>query len=124
MRDRPAGTQLMELLDRVREGDPTLVVPDDGRYRDLMVARAEAIVERQQAAGDRPEQQELAALSAILGRDSTLAELNRTLARAIRGGDYDSGSPESGTVRRHLWQTVIIRVGESNPKALEAGDEG
>ena len=122
MRDRPAGPELLELAERAARGDPSLAVPGDSRYRDLMIARARAIAERQGEAGDGPERREAADLAAILGREGTLSELNRALSAAIREGIYDPGTPDANAVGDLLWRTVTARVAESNPKAL-AGKE-
>jgi len=128
MRDRPAGPELAALVARARAGDPALAVPEDARYRELMMARALAIAERQGEAGDEPERREAEALARILGRGGSLAELHRALAAAIREGVYDAGVGDPGTdardaVRRFLRDSVIRRVAESNPKALP-GDDG
>lgn len=122
MRDRPTGAELADLVRRVRENDPAVDVPGDERYRDLMLASALAIAERQEKTGDAPEQEEAASLRRILGAEGSLADLNRKLAAAIRSGGYDPGSPGYGEAQDHLWQTALERVRESNPKALE-GDE-
>ncbi|MDA1089335.1 MAG: DUF6285 domain-containing protein [Proteobacteria bacterium] len=122
MRDRPTGPELADLVRRIRENDPAVEVPDDARYRELMLASARAIAERQQQIGDAPEREELQSLSRILEAKGGLADLNRTLAAAIRGGKYDPDAPGHDAVRDHLWQTARDRVRESNPKAL-AGDE-
>ncbi len=126
MRDHPAGPELADLVRRVRENDPTIEVPDNARYRELMLASALAIAERQQQTGDVPERDEHQALSRIVGgdgtRDGALADLNRDLASAIRDGAYDPGAPGHDAVREHLWHTARERVRESNPKALEGGE--
>ena len=122
MRDRPTGIELAELVRRIRAGDPGVEVPDDQRYRELMLASALAIAERQETIGDAPEVEELQSLTRILGKEGVLADLNQVLAAAVRGGDYDLGTPGHDAVRDLLWQTARERVRESNPKAL-AGDE-
>lgn len=120
MRDRPQGRELLDLAQRARQGDPVLSLPDDARYRDAMVKRAEAIATRQRETGDAPERRERDALKRLLGGDCDLAAFNRTLAKAIRGGRFDPGTPEATAVYRHLWETALERVRESNPKALAA----
>ncbi len=119
MRDRPNGPELADLVRRVEDGDATVEVPDDARYRDLMLASARAIAERQREFGDVPERRERDRLAPILDRDAALADLNRDLAEAIREGNFDPGTPDSDSVRDHLWRTALDRVRESNPKALK-----
>jgi len=122
MRDRPTGAELANLVRRVRAGDPGVQVPDDRRYRELMLASAMAIAERQETTGDAPEQDERQALIRILGEERSLEDLNRALAAAIRNGDGDPGTLGHEAIREHLRLTGRERVRESNPKAL-AGDE-
>ena len=122
MRDRPTGIELAELVRRIKGGDLGVEVPDDQRYRELMLASALAIAERQETTGDAPEVEVLQSLTRILGKGGALADLNQVLAAAVRGGDYDPGTPGHDAVRELLWQTARERVRESNPKAL-AGDE-
>ena len=122
MRDRPAGPELLELVRRVRDGDPAITVPADGRYSELMLANAETIAARQAEAGDGPEREELEELSRLLGREGGLEDLNRDLARAIREGRYDPGQPGADAVFRLLRRTVLARVRVSNSKALPEGE--
>ncbi|HIM24155.1 MAG TPA: hypothetical protein EYM29_00865 [Rhodospirillales bacterium] len=122
MRDRPTGAELANLVRRVRAGDPGVEVPDDRRYRELMLASAMAIAERQETTGDAPEQDERQALIRFLGEERSLEDLNRALAAAIRNGDGDPGTLGHEAIREHLRLTGRERVRESNPKAL-AGDE-
>ncbi len=122
MRDSPAGPELADLVRRVRENDPGVEVPGDARYRELMLASALGIAERQEKTGGAPEREERQALARILGDQGALADLNRDLAAAIRGGAYDPGAPGHDAVREHLWKTARERVRESNPKALEGGE--
>ncbi len=84
MRDRPTGEDLLEILARVRDGDPSIRLPEDGRYKELMIANAEGIAARQKETGDGPERREREDLARILGKEGPLADLNRALAAAIR----------------------------------------
>ncbi len=118
MRDRPTGPELLELAGRVRNGDPAVTAPAEGRYTELMLANAENIAARQAEAGDGPEREESEELSRLLGREGGLDGLNRDLARAIREGRYDPGQPGADAVFRLLRRTALARVRVSNPKAL------
>ncbi|MFQ5765308.1 MAG: DUF6285 domain-containing protein [Rhodospirillales bacterium] len=119
MRDRPAGPDLLALVERVENGDPAVTAPADPRYRELLLARAREIAARQSQAGDGPERREQEALSRLLGREGSLADLNRALAAAIREGRFDPGATDEDAVRTHLREATRARVGESNPKALK-----
>ena len=122
MRDRPTGTELADLVQRIEDGDGSVEVPHNVRYRELMMASARAIAERQRDTGDVPERRERDSLIQILDKDDTLEDLNWALAEGIREGLFDPEIPISGSVRDHLWQTALDRVRESNPKVLEVKD--
>jgi len=122
MRDRPTGTELADLVQRIEDGDGSVEVSYNVRYRELMMASARAIAERQRDTGDVPERRERDSLIQILDKDGTLEDLNWALAEGIREGLFDSEIPISGSVRDHLWQTALDRVRESNPKVLEVKD--
>ncbi|NQV82937.1 MAG: hypothetical protein HQ494_03875 [Rhodospirillales bacterium] len=119
MRDRPDGAELLALIQRIEDADPLVSLPADEGYTQRMLAHAKAIAERQQALGRASEEQELQDLRSLLGGDGGLADLNRDLALAIRGGEFDPGAPGADAARRHLWQTALERVRESNPKAMK-----
>ncbi len=119
MRDRPTGEELLALVERIDGGDDSVVLPADGRYKDLMIAGARAIAERQRDIGDGPEVREHEDLGGILGAEGSLADLNKALAAAIRAGDLGPGTPAADAVARHLWRTALERVRESSPKVLE-----
>ena len=118
MRDRPTGEELLALVERIDGGDDSVVLPADGRYKDLMIAGARAIAERQRDIGDGPEVREHEDLGGILAAEGSLADLNKVLAAAIRAGDHGPETADSAAVGRHLWLTALERVRESNPKAL------
>ena len=118
MRDKPTGEDLLGIIARIEDGDPSIRLPEDGRYRDLMIANARAIAARQKESGDGPERREREDLARILATEGSLGDLNRALAAAIRRGVYDPGTAAFDALRDHLWRTVLERVRESNPKAL------
>ncbi len=122
MRDHPTGEELLELIRRIEDGDASILLPDDERYRDLMMASAHTIAERQRETGDGPEEKERQSLSGLLAEEGSLAELNQMLAEKIRLGDFDTGAPGRDAAARHLWETALERVRESNPKAFGALD--
>ncbi len=120
MRDHPDGPDLLALLSRIEDADSSVSLPDDERYLGLMLAHAKAIAGRQEDIGAAPEERELRDLEAFLGGGGeSLANLNRRLAAAFRGGDFDPGTANHDSAREHLWQTALERVRESNPKALK-----
>ena len=122
MRDHPDGADLLALIGRIEAADPSVSLPGDERYKNLMLAHAKAIAGRQAQLGGASEAREFRDLRPLVGGDGGLADLNRRLAAAIRDGDFDPGTPGHESARDHLWRTAIDRVRESNPKAL-GGDE-
>ena len=119
MRDHPDGPDLLALLSRIEDGDPSVSLPDDERYLGLMLAHAKAIAGRQENIGGASEARELGDLVALLDREGGLEGLSRKFAAAIRNGDFDPGTPGHGAAREHLWQTALERARESNPQVLE-----
>ncbi len=118
MRDRPTGEELLALVERIDGGEEAIVLPADERYKDLMIAGARAIAERQRDIGDGPEIREHEDLAGILGAEGSLADLNKALVAAIRAGEHGPGTADSAAVGRHLWQTALERGRESSPKVL------
>jgi hypothetical protein len=49
----------------------------------------------------------------VLGRDGTLAELNRELARQLRAGERDE---RDGALMAHLDATIADKIAIANPK--------
>ena len=122
MRERPAGGELIDLARHVLRQELLAALPEGRRYQALMVLNALGIAARQIEAGDGPEKRERESLAGILGKAGGLAELNRELARTIRAGRFDPGKPGAAAAWRHLRETTLAAVRESNPKAL-AGRE-
>ncbi len=116
MRDRPNGAELLAEAWRVLSEELASGLSGEQRYQALLAAAAVAMVRRELEAGDAPQAEERRALAALLGETGDLAALNRSLAAAIRAGRYDA-APE---VHKLLLDSVMARVRESNPKALDA----
>lgn len=114
MRKNPSGPALTDIADATEAAaDPAA---GNANYVAAMIRNARAIVERQNAAGDAPPQDEAASLKALLGAEGTLADLNRSLVRAIRDGRAPTGT--------HAHLTAVVRgdLAESNPRYLSRLD--
>lgn len=88
------------------------------RYPALMIANAMAIAARDSRLGAQAEGQEQARLAALVeSAPSTLTDMRRQLARAIRQGSHDATQTRR-TLVETLRQITVARLAISNPKAL------
>ncbi len=115
MRDRPSGAELLAEAGRVLAEDLAPQLSGEQRYMALLVTAAIGIVRRELEQGDGWLQDETAALARLLGKAGDPATLGRELAAALRAGRFD-GDPE---VHKLLHDSVLARVREANPKALD-----
>ncbi|RKH46058.1 DUF6285 domain-containing protein [Corallococcus sicarius] len=118
MRECPDGAALLAIAREVLRKELLPLLPGDKAYAALMVANAMGIAERQLRNGEGPQREEQQALATLLGREGSLADLNREFAARIRRGDIDIDS--DAEARRLLWESTVQRVRESAPKALAA----
>jgi hypothetical protein len=130
MRDSPAGADLLNVARAVLRDELLGALPADKRHTALMIANAMSIAERQIRQGDEPERRELVSLHALIGRPCgepspsasdlrvALMQANRELARRIRCGIADPGTPMNVPALAHLKSVLRQRALESNPKAL------
>lgn len=119
MRDRPTGEELLACARRVLREKVLPALPGENKHDLLMALNAMSIAERQLHYGEAPEQQELAALSALLGESlADPGEANRYLSRRLREGGGDPGQPQRAELFAHLRAAGRQRLLESNPKAL------
>lgn len=93
-----------------RELLPTL----EGRHRFhvRVAANALAVVKREIELGPDLAEAECARLTALLGQDGTLGELNRALAERIRSGEI----ADEGKLVEHLKQSIGDALKINNPK--------
>ncbi len=93
-----------------------LVSTDGERYLDFtsgVAVNALGILEREARLGPSADAAEHARLVELLGRDGTLAGLNRELARQLRVGERDERDP---AVMAHLEATIADKIAIANPK--------
>ncbi|PIW26322.1 MAG: hypothetical protein COW30_15790 [Rhodospirillales bacterium CG15_BIG_FIL_POST_REV_8_21_14_020_66_15] len=110
MRKNPSGAALTAIADATETAaDPAAA---NANYVAAMIRNARAIAVRQAEAGDGPARAEEASLRALLGGDGSLADLNRTLVRAIRDGRAPKGT------HAHLCIVNRAELAESNPRYL------
>lgn len=121
MRERPLGSELLEIARSVLREKLLKNLPTELHYDALMIANAMAIAARQLEFGEKPEQEEMASLLALLNEtkqaDNLRAELlrlNRLLVNKVRSGEFDNGA----AAKAHLWAAAVQKCKESAPKAL------
>lgn len=126
MNDRPDATELIEIARRTLLDEVLPRLPDDLRYRALMIANAMAIAAREHAAGDIDASAELARLQELYGEPpqalagsalrTALSGYNQRLAADIRAGHGDHWAG----LRDHLARTTVDKLTVANPKALDS----
>jgi hypothetical protein len=114
--DRPTAAELLDaVIDFLREeATPSLDRSDPSMAFQMRVAvNALAILEREGRLGPAADAREHERLVRLLGRDGTLEELNRELARQLRAGQRDE---QDGALMAHLEATVADKIAIANPK--------
>ncbi len=114
--DRPTAPEfLAAITDFLREeATPALDKADPRLGFQMRVAvNSLAILEREWRLGPEADARELARLKALLGRDGTLADLNRELARQLRAGERDECDER---LMAHLDATIADKIAIANPR--------
>lgn len=112
MMDKPS---LAEIVTAVREFIENKAIPQlsgHTAFHARVAANALAIAEREIAQGAAAASGELARLTALLGHDGTLDELNRALAALIASGDVTLDTPG---LAEHLRRTTLEKVAIDQP---------
>ena len=114
--DRPTASELLAAIaDLLREEvTPVLdkVEPRLG-FQMRVAANSLAILEREARLGPAADAREHERLVRLLGRDGSLEELNRELARRLRTGERDE---RDGALMAHLEATIADKIAIANPK--------
>ena len=114
--DRPTASEfLTAITDFLREeATPALDKADPRLGFQMRVAvNSLAILEREGRLGPAADAREHERLRKLLGRDGSLAELNRELARQLRAGERDETDVE---LMAHLEATTADKIAIANPK--------
>jgi len=114
--DRPTASELLAAIaDFLREeATPTLdrVDPRLG-FQTRVAVNSLAILEREARLGPDADARERQRLVDLLGREGTLPELNRELARQLRAGERDE---RDAALMAHLEATTADKIAIANPK--------
>jgi len=114
--DRPTASELLAAIaDFLREEATPALDKAEPRlgFQMRVAANALAILEREARLGPAADAREHARLAQLLGRDGSLADLNRELARQLREGKRDE---RDATLMEHLEATVADKIAIANPK--------
>ena len=113
MQDQPTPFEIMGAVAEFLRS----VVAAEASPRTAFVARvaanALAILEREARLGPAADAREHARLVKLLGREGSLADLHRALARQLREGTRDE---HDAALMEHLEATVADKIAIANPK--------
>ena len=114
--DRPTAAELLNaVIDFLREEATPALDRSDPRlaFQMRVAVNSLAILEREWRLGPAADAREHARLVKLLGRDGSLDELNRALARQLRAGTRDETDAE---LMAHLDATTNDKIAIANPK--------
>lgn len=114
--DRPSASELLNAIsDFLRnEATPALDRADPRLgFQARVAVNSLAILEREWRLGPAADARERERLVGLLGREGTLEELNRELARQLRSGQRDE---RDGQLMAHLEATTADKIAIANPK--------
>ena len=114
--DRPTAAELLSAIaDFLREEAIPVLDRAEPRlgFQMRVAANSLAILEREARLGPAADAREQQRLATLLGRDGTLEDLNRALARQLREGQRDERDP---ALMAHLEATIADKIAIANPK--------
>ena len=113
--DRPSAAELLAAIaDFLREeATPALDKAPRLGFQMRVAVNSLAILEREARLGPDADAAEKARLVKLLGRDGTLEDLNRELARQLRTGERDESD---AALMAHLDASIAAKIAIANPK--------
>jgi Domain of unknown function (DUF6285) len=114
--DRPTASELLRAIaDFLREEATPVLDRADPRlgFQMRVAANSLAILEREARLAPAADRREHERLKKLLGRDGTLDELNRELARQLRAGERDE---RDTALMAHLEASIADKIAIANPK--------
>jgi hypothetical protein len=114
--DRPSAAELLAAIgDFLREEAIPALDRSEPRlgFQMRVTVNSLAILEREARLGPDADRREHERLRALLGRDGTLADLNRALALELRTGQRDE---RDAALMAHLDATIADKIAIANPK--------
>ncbi|MFO1161909.1 MAG: DUF6285 domain-containing protein [Reyranellaceae bacterium] len=114
--DRPTAAELLAAIaDFLREEATPALDRAEPRlgFQMRVAANSLAILEREARLGAAADAHEHDRLKTLLGRDGTLEDLNRELARQLRSGERDE---RDAALMAHLDATIADKIAIANPR--------
>jgi hypothetical protein len=112
MQDEPTPEELVKAVADFLRNDIAPVISGHNAFKLRVSLNALDLVTRQLRLAEASDAAELARLSQLLGRQGSLAELNRALADRIASGEADLQTPG---LAEHLWQTTMDKLAVDQP---------
>ena len=112
MQDQPKAAALVAAVAEFLRSQALPQLDAHVAYHARVAANALDIVARELTLGPAAAEAEHGRLTALLGRDGTLAELNQALAAAIESGTLDAATPD---LAAHLWATTLDKLAIDQP---------
>jgi hypothetical protein len=123
--DRPSVDELLEAVEEFLRDHAMPALPGHLSFHARVAANVVGIARREITQSDQIEADQLGRLTAMLGHDGTLRDLNRELSGRIRAGDIQWND---AALMDHNRKFSIEELGVDNPrysaykKAMEEGD--
>jgi hypothetical protein len=112
MQDEPTPEELIKAVADFLRNDITPAISGHNAFKLRVSINALDLVTRQLALQQESDAAEAARLARLLGRQGSLAELNRALADQIATGEVDLQTPG---LSDHLWQTTLAKLAVDQP---------
>ena len=112
MQDEPTPTELIKAVADFLRNDIAPVISGHNAFKLRVGINALDLVTRQLKLEEAGNAAETVRLVQLLGKQGSLAELNRTLADQVAKGEVDLQTPG---LADHLWQTTMDKLAVDQP---------
>jgi hypothetical protein len=112
MQDEPTPSELIKAVADFLRNELTPEIGGHSAFKLRVAINALDLVTRQLALENGSDAAEAARLSALLGLQGSLGELNRAMADRIAKGEADLNTPG---LADHLWQTTMDKLAVDQP---------
>ena len=112
MQDEPTPEELIKAVADFLRNDIAPVISGHDAFKLRVSINALDLVTRQLTLEQASDSMEKARLEELLGRQGSLGELNRMLAKRIAKGEVDLQTPG---LTGHLWQTTMDKLAVDQP---------